>query len=284
MVNNGLTFISTKTWQSASSSRLARTDIDLAISPDYKNDQTVFAGSAEGLFKTIDGGETWHIVKGLIQAGNDVEAISLSPDYKDDTTLMVSIRGRGLFKSEDGGKNFIEIGQTLIKNNYYFKWIRFSPSYASDRTIYGAAPEEIFQSTDGGHHWTMLTRSVRYENRFKVIQYDGNWKLASGSDFSATSVTHSHVAYSKAVLNFVGTGIKWIGTTSHDQGIAKVYIDGLYQVDVDQFSDVRKTMVDSFSATNLAHGPHTITIEVAEAKNPESTGSRITIDAFDIMP
>jgi len=117
-----------------------------------------------------------------------------------------------------------------------------------------------------------------------MIHYEGKWELLRGNDFSTSSVTCSNVAHSKAVLNFVGTGVTWLGTTSNNQGIARVYIDGNYKAEVDQFSDTRETMVISYSIADLAYGPHTIMMEVADTKHPKSTGYRIEIDAFDIMP
>lgn len=284
-VNNGLTFIFENTWQFVPSSRLIRKDIKLIISPAYKIDQAVFAGSAEGLFKTTDGGKSWQKLAVLTQGGHDyIMGMAVSPDYKNDETVMVSVKGLGLFKSNDGGLTFVKIGPDLINNNHQLKLIEFSPSYATDQTIYSASREEIFQSTDGGHSWKVLPRPVRYEDEREMIHYEGKWELLRGNDFSTSSVTCSNVAHSKAVLNFVGTGVTWLGTTSNNQGIARVYIDGNYKAEVDQFSDTRETMVISYSITDLSYGPHTIMIEVADTKHPKSTGYRIEIDAFDIMP
>jgi hypothetical protein len=52
---------------------------------------------------------------------------------------------------------------------------------------------------------------------------------------------------------------------------------------VDQFDDARRTMVESFLSTDLVCGPHTIEVEVADIKDPRSTGYRVEIDAFDIL-
>ena len=109
-------------------------------------------------------------------------------------------------------------------------------------------------------------------------------RVTGGNDFSARSVSHSNVTHNKVILNFVGTGASWIGTESNDQGIAKVHIDGNFKGYVDQFSDTRNVMVRSYSITDLDYGPHTIMIEVTDTKNPESTGHRIEIDAFDVAP
>jgi photosystem II stability/assembly factor-like uncharacterized protein len=283
--NNGLMFI--ETWRSAAPPQICKKDVLLVISPNYKKDKTLFAGSAraEGLFKTTDGGASWQKLAG-IGYGEDAHIIgmAISPNYENDEALVISVRGKGLFKTDNGGINFVEIGSDLIDNNYAIELIEFSTSYATDNTIYAASDEELFKSTDGGNTWEMITRPVRYENMREVVRYEGEWRIANGDDFSASSVSHSDVAHNEAILNFVGTGISWIGTTSNDQGIAEVYVDGDYMADVDQFSDTRATMVKVYSITDLAYAPHTIIVEVTGTKNPKSTGYRIEIDAFDVLP
>ena len=281
--NNGLTFL--EAWQSPTVGDITKKDIWLAISPHYRVDKTVFAACSEGLFKTTDGGDSWRELRDPAY-GEDayVIGVAISPDYENDGTSIIGVRGKGLFKTENGGTTFTEIGSDLIDNNYEIEYIAFSASYATDNTIYAASDEELFESTDGGNAWQMITRPARYENMRDVVYYEGDWNILRGDDFSASSVSCSDVAHDKSILNFVGTGVTWIGTQSNDQGNARVYIDGNHVGDVDQFGDIRKPMVRSFSVTDLAYGPHTIVVEVTGTKNPESKGCRIEIDAFDIAP
>ena len=152
-VNNGLPWINEES--------------KLAISPSYKVDQTVFAGTTQGLFVTRDRGNSWN--KLTVIADNQdsyVEAIAVSPNYQSDRTLMVSLRGKGLFKSVDGGTTFAQVGNDLLNNNHslanmYGFWppvtpIQFSPSYSLDRTIYGVSETNIFKSIDGGNTWANM--------------------------------------------------------------------------------------------------------------------------------
>jgi photosystem II stability/assembly factor-like uncharacterized protein len=284
-VNHGLTFL--ETWKSSTTSEVNSQNILLVISPDYKEDKTLFAGSAgaEGLFKTIDGGISWQKLAGTA-FGSDGKIIGLaiSPDYKNEQTLIISVKGKGLFKTGDGGLTFVKIGDELIDNNHTIELIEFSPLYSTDNTIYAASLENTFRSIDGGDTWELLSRPVRYEDMREVVHYEGEWLKEEGPDFSATSVTQSSVADSTASLSFVGTGVSWIGTEGQDQGMAKVYVDGGYVEDVDQFNDISKSMITSFSITGLDYGWHTIMIQVTGTKNLLSTGYRVAIDAFDVEP
>ncbi|MEW5817131.1 MAG: hypothetical protein AB1798_17265, partial [Spirochaetota bacterium] len=127
-INNGLAF--TKNMSLATlSTDLTRQDIKLVISPNYEIDQTAFAGSVEDLYKTIDGGASWQKLEVLPDEKHSfIIAMAVSPDYRNDQTIIVSVKGKGLFKSEDGGLNFVQIGSDLINNNYSLKWIKPSSS------------------------------------------------------------------------------------------------------------------------------------------------------------
>ena len=157
-------------WLEGLDERIESPPVRLAISPNYKVDRTVFVGTAGGVFVTTDGGKNW---QQLVNTGYGddgyIEAIALSPNFASDGTLMVSVRGRGLFKSVDAGNSFTRIGRDLIDNNhllsnmYGFSLvsastpIKFSPAYSQDRTIYGYSESQLFQSSDGGNTWSAIT-------------------------------------------------------------------------------------------------------------------------------
>jgi photosystem II stability/assembly factor-like uncharacterized protein len=140
----------------------------LAISPNYKIDQTVFVGTASGIFQTKSGGENWEkLVNTAYGEDSYIEAIALSPAYQNDQTLIISARGKGLFKSIDDGKTFTPIGNALIEDNYVLSNmigfpsvgtspIYFSPDYSTDQTIYGFSGADLFKSEDGGNTWTQI--------------------------------------------------------------------------------------------------------------------------------
>jgi photosystem II stability/assembly factor-like uncharacterized protein len=137
----------------------------LAISSDYSSDGTVFAGTDSGVFVTRDEGAAWtELVTPPLSTSTDVEAIAVSPTYGADHTVLVSVLGKGLYRSTDGGMTFTSVGTTLIENNHLIADyenpssapIQFSPTYARDRTIFGMAQSDIVKSTDGGSSWQVL--------------------------------------------------------------------------------------------------------------------------------
>ncbi len=278
-VNNGVRF-------QKDSESLLNPDYLLAISPDYETDDTVYVGTDVGLFKTTSGGESWEQIELSVFGGSrhTIKSLAISPNYKNDKTIMCSVKGKGVLKSEDAGLTWSEVGTELINENFLFHFILFSPLYSTDKTVYGASHEELFRSTDSGNNWKMVKRPVRYENMRDVIKYDGKWRILEDDTCSAMSVSYSDTVHNRAEFKFVGTGVSWISSESNTQGIANVYVDGGFEETVDQYSKKREVLVLSFTKKDLPFGAHSIIIEVTENRNPKSLSNKIEIDAFDVIP
>ncbi|MEN8129480.1 MAG: hypothetical protein ABFS45_04640 [Pseudomonadota bacterium] len=282
-VNHGLDVIDA--WKGKVLHGIHINDLFVAISPGYGKDQTLFAASSHGLYKTENGARSWSKIKGLAYGENSyVIALALSPNFAKDNTLLISVKGKGLYKSMDRGNTFTMLSSTLIENNYDVNRILFSPNYDKNHTIYAASYEEVFVSHDDGMSWETISRPVRYENHRAVVIYNGDWRTEKAEEYSAGKVSYSDARGSDVTLNFVGTGVKWIGTRSNEQGKASVYIDGQYMSDIDQYAKASETLVESFVVTNLSRGAHSIRIEAMGEKNLTSQGYRVDIDAFDILP
>jgi hypothetical protein len=53
---------------------------------------------------------------------------------------------------------------------------------------------------------------------------------------------------------------------------------------VDTYSSPHAARKRLFSIAGLHAGPHTLTLEVAQARNPASGGDWVWVDAFDVVP
>lgn len=149
--------------------------LSLAISPNYKTDKTLISATNKGLFKTEDAGKNWYKINTLPNGKNNMmTTVSISPNYGNDKTFIVTINGKGTFKTVNAGQSFTPIG----KDEIYLSRIdtipsasipiQFSPNYAVDNTIYGfgSAEPEIYQSTDGGEVW----RTIKIPKSSKSFQ------------------------------------------------------------------------------------------------------------------
>lgn len=142
---------------------------ELVISPNYAVDNTLIAGSDQGIYKSIDGGKTWQKITNNSAIENGlIAAIAISPNYSEDKTFIITVKGLGIFKTVNGGESFSKIARDLWQKNYSLLQvdnvpstsapIKFSPNYAEDQTIYGygAITAKLFKSTDGGTNWEII--------------------------------------------------------------------------------------------------------------------------------
>jgi photosystem II stability/assembly factor-like uncharacterized protein len=169
-----------QTWKSMTTGTalMESSNIQLAISPNYKTDRTILAGTSQGLFKTKDAGESWEKLASVADLKDAyLQGVAISPNYSSDRTFIASVKGKGLFKTTDGGETFTKIGNDSVA---FAKMvgppsapvpIKFSPSYATDKTIYGfgGSTTEVFKSTDGGETWETITITPVDNNQHDLL-------------------------------------------------------------------------------------------------------------------
>ncbi len=138
------------------------------ISSNYPVDGTAFSSNYLGLQRTIDRGNSWQMMNGPPAGNGYPRSMAVSPNYANDSTVFIGtitsneatpIRpdGRsvpaGLWISKDGGNNW-----TLSSLTVGITSISFSPTFASDHTVFAASyTNGMFRSTDGGTTWTQQT-------------------------------------------------------------------------------------------------------------------------------
>jgi len=98
---------------------------------------------------------------------------------------------------------------------------------------------------------------------------------ASGGSYSLSQATGAALAF-----EFSGTSITWDYETDSDCGKANVYIDGVFEGKVDQYSAASAFTSTTFSG--LANTSHIIFIDNSRTKRAASSNSYITIDAFQV--
>ena len=159
--------------------------MQLAISPNFKSDRTILVGTPEGIFQTNDRGDNWQKLTNTVYGDDSyIEGVAISPDFQNDRTVIASVRGKGLFKTIDGGQTFTAVGNELIENNialanlYGFSLtgasapIQFSPNYQSDRTIFGFSDKTLFKSQDAGNTWQAITLPIPEFNWLTYLYFD----------------------------------------------------------------------------------------------------------------
>ncbi len=123
----------------------------------------------------------------------------------------------------------------------------------------------------------------RVEENNAAVQSSGSWSVHTGSAHSGNSAKLSMTAGDRATLKFVGTSVTWIGFRDPWSGIARVYIDNVLQAEIDTYSASSDWKAPLYTASNLAWGTHTITIEAEGRRGQNAQGAWIWVDAFDYV-
>jgi photosystem II stability/assembly factor-like uncharacterized protein len=132
---------------------------DIAFSPNYGEDRTIFAGFLRNKFaKSDNSGDLWKIIE--IDQKVRGPRIVPSPDFAKDKTLFLTNQEGRIFRSTDGGntvKNISEVGR--IFGNYAPAMVA-SPDFAKDKTLFVTGKEGIYQSVDGGLTWKNVSQGT----------------------------------------------------------------------------------------------------------------------------
>jgi photosystem II stability/assembly factor-like uncharacterized protein len=135
-----------------------------AIAIDPQTPSTLYAASAGGVFKSVDGGVTWSMGTGLPQNGN-FTAVIVDPQtprtvYAGSTAGEVP--GAGIFKSTDGGQSWAAINSGIPANPLNVLALAIDPQtptilYASMLAMGGPG---LYKSTNGGASWTLAKSGI----------------------------------------------------------------------------------------------------------------------------
>lgn len=143
-------------WQpvnSGSLNQLARNLSDLALSPAYATDGTLFAAENDTsgvngrVYKSTDRGASWRVV----YSGTSLRHIVLAPTFATEHRAYLLDSGR-IYTSSDGGESWTVQPfwqDAVTKYVYYFD---ISPNFAANRTLY-AIGRTAWYSRDGGDTW-----------------------------------------------------------------------------------------------------------------------------------
>ena len=127
---------------------------------------------------------------------------------------------------------------------------------------------------------------TRFEETDPSVAYTGSWIQGNlNRPWSMGTIADSGVAGAQATFSFTGTAVSWIGCRKLTTGIANVYLDGMFVEQIDTFASPTEGYQHTiFTASGLAAGTHTLTIEVTGQHNPATSTAYIVVDAFDVSP
>lgn len=138
----------------------------LAIDPS--DSSTLYAGTADGILKTTDGGANWRASNvGLLNAR--VRVLALNP--KSPSTIFAGTSS-GIFKSSNGGGSWANVNFPDIDRIAALAIAPSNPTIA-----YAGIRNEVFKTTDEGQTWVSMAsfrreRTVPAEERVSSLAVD----------------------------------------------------------------------------------------------------------------
>src|SRR5215470_6818847 len=155
------------------------------LEPSLKDPNTAYAGIEDAaIFKTTNGGRTWHELAGLRGHGTGpdwqpgaggmcLHTILLDP--KDEKRIFVAISSAGAFRSDDGGQNWKPINKGLYSKyipnptaevGHCVHRIAFHPSRPS--TLFMQKHWDVMRSEDSGDSWKEVSDNLPTDFGFPI--------------------------------------------------------------------------------------------------------------------
>lgn len=126
----------------------------LNASPSFTQDGICFAARASGLYRSSDGGTTWHAAYDSLEleAPLATTAVIVSPSFESDRRVFAGVHG-GILCSIDGGTSWHVAA--LRSPPPIVTTLAISPNFVHDGTLFAATLEDgVFRSADRGSRWS----------------------------------------------------------------------------------------------------------------------------------
>jgi photosystem II stability/assembly factor-like uncharacterized protein len=125
--------------------------------------EALFVGTLDGIFRVAQsscGG--WEVASKSLP-GMEVNVLAVHPDKRE--VVYAGIRGGGLFRSDDAGKNWQPLGEKVFSDKV--RALALDPSIPK-RVYVGTEPPALWKSEDGGKNWRELSgvRQLADERRW----------------------------------------------------------------------------------------------------------------------
>jgi len=150
-----------RTWQAANTGLIPAHRVTssralgvMALAVDPQRQETLYAGTLDGLYKTVDGGRLWNRI-GADLSDQFISAIGLDPAHPE----ILYVGGRaGIFKSQDGGLTWEPRNDGLTNRNV----LSLAISQASPALLYvGTNGGGLFRSRNGAVTWESVSLTGR---------------------------------------------------------------------------------------------------------------------------
>ena len=147
----------------------------MAISPNYPQDKSIFATVLWTKFlQYTDRTKSWQ-VSSLPKESRSL-AMAISPNFATDKTIYLAAQKGNIFRSNDGGKSFVEVSKIDRQKGNESPCLVISPNFATDKSLLVTSQKGVYQSIDAGKTWQNITQN-------SLLQKATNLKLAISPNY-----------------------------------------------------------------------------------------------------
>jgi photosystem II stability/assembly factor-like uncharacterized protein len=168
------------------------------LGQDPNNRDTVFAGTTEGLYRTIDGGQHWDRM-----TGGDIIVNDVWVDPTESNHVLIATDRGGVLSSVDGGVSFSASNKGFSNRQV----VAIAPNLSGSTVYIGLVNDKsdggVFKSTDGGVTWLQESDGLAGRDIFS---------LAAAGDGSMLAGT-AHGIYRLADDSWTDVGV---GSAAND--------------------------------------------------------------------
>lgn len=176
--------------------------VDLAIHP--QNPDTIYAamwqrvrrlesymygGESCGIHRSYDGGETWVELENGLPSGSDVGRIGIGVSESNPNILYAIYADRtgyflGLYKSDDGGENWIQTNDNSLSDMYssYGWWFGRLKIDPIDPQIVYAIGFDLYKTINGGDSWVEISSSIHVDHHEVAISPSNSNEIFLAND------------------------------------------------------------------------------------------------------
>lgn len=165
------------TWYHVDSGLTKSPILGMTITPRSPN--SIYLGTASGLFKSLDQGRSWDIIA-VGSTKTSVRAIAVAPD--DPHVIVAGVYG-GIFRSADAGLTWTPTNQGLLSAEV--RSIAINPLKPKEIFVGVYNPglaESVFRSTDAGQSWVASSEGLSNDDcRSLLISATSPWTIYAGT-------------------------------------------------------------------------------------------------------
>jgi photosystem II stability/assembly factor-like uncharacterized protein len=144
---------------------------------DPADHNIVYAGTTEGLWKTVDSGATW---KRTTSDGVIINDVLIDP--RQPSRVLLATERRGVLASNDGGVTFTASNRGFTHRQVATLLVdAFNPAQVYAGVLNDKEFGGVFVSRDGGQHWSQMSDGLDGRDVF-VLRQTSDGTLVAGTD------------------------------------------------------------------------------------------------------